>query len=459
MKNTIRQMIVTAALLLLYVQGYSQWQYAGNASVSAAGANFTSTAVDKNGVVYIAYQDQSIGTQQVTVKKFVSGSWVTVGTEMFSYGEADNISLAIDSASGTPYVAYSDAATNYGPTVMKFNGTAWDSVGPNGFSGTQSGYISLAVANGIPYVAYQDYNSASASISVSMFNGSTWTSLDALGFSGFNASLISLVIDHQGHKYVGYRDAGSANSGITVCGFDGSHWNVLGTTGFSVGAVGSVSLAVDKNDNLYAAYSDNGLTPALGASVMKYNKATSTWLPVGMPGFTSTEADYISLKINAAGTPVIAFSDMANSGKASVMQFNSTAWVQVGAADFTSGGAEYISMVIDPSGNPFVGYLDIANNRSASVKKYSFASGIGEVSEDMSLTVYPNPCSGLLNVKTSENGAYKIAIVNVVGEKLKEFRMNGIHGTFDISDLASGIYEVQISDDKQVLRVMKLVKE
>jgi hypothetical protein len=68
MKNRIKQIFTTATLLLLCTYGYSQWQYAGTAAFSDAGVNFTSTAVDKNGTVYIAYQDQSTGTQQVTVK-------------------------------------------------------------------------------------------------------------------------------------------------------------------------------------------------------------------------------------------------------------------------------------------------------------------------------------------------------------------------------------------------------
>jgi hypothetical protein len=37
--------------------------------------------------------------------------------------------------------------------------------------------------------------------------------------------------------------------------------------------------------------------------------------------------------------------------------------------------------------------------------------------------------------------------------------MVGSQQSFDISDLAAGIYEVQISDRNQTLKVMKVVKE
>jgi hypothetical protein len=467
MKNMIKQIIGTASLLLLLsADGFAQWQYAGAAAFSDAGVNFTSTAVDKNGTVYIAYQDQSTGTQQVTVKKFVSGAWTTVGTEKFSYGEADNISLAIDSASGTPYVAYSDAATNYGPTVMKFNGTSWDSVGHNGFSGMQAGYISLAVSNGTPYVAYEDNNSAAASVTVSMFNGSTWTVIDTVGFTGSNASLISLAINHSGHLYVGYKDASISNIGITVSTFNGSHWTVLGTAGFSVGAVGSVSLAVDNNDNLYAAYSDAGLVNSLGATVMKYNTGTSIWTSVGLPGFTTTEADYLSLKIGPTGTPYVAYSDFVNAGKASVMQYNGTAWVQTGAADFSNASAEYNSLVIDPTtGNPYVGYVDDGNSRGASVKKYSFSAGINDIDETTALTVNPNPNNGnfTLKVNTKDAGAMTLAIYDLVGQQVWSSGAIDINGSYfrsiNAGDLAIGTYIIQVKTSSGVqTRKLEIVK-
>jgi hypothetical protein len=381
-----------------------------------------------------------------------------VGAEKLSIGEVDNISLAIDSASGTPYVAYTDDAVTNRPTVMKFNGTAWEVVGTASFSGSMANYISLAVVNGTPYVAYEDNNTSSQSVTVSKFDGTNWVTVEIMGFSGSNASFISLAIGHHGQLYVGYKDAGTTNSGISVSTFNGTNWIPLGPAGFSVGAVTSVSLAVDNNDNLYAAFSDNGLANALSASVMKYNTATSSWVQVGLPGFTTTEADYLSLKVNAAGTPYIAYSDYASGGKASVMQYNGTAWMQMGSADFTSGSAEYVSMSIDQTGSPYVGYVDDGNSRSASVKKYSFAAGINDVNDAAMIAVYPNPTSGTFTVKTSTSGAYIVSIFNVLGEKLRDFSMTGTQQTFNISDLASGIYEVQVRDGKQIQRTMKLVK-
>jgi len=53
------------------------------------------------------------------------------------------------------------------------------------------------------------------------------------------------------------------------------------------------------------------------------------WNNVGTPGFTSSQANYISLAINGS-IPYVAFSDAAYNNKASVMKYDGTNWVYVG---------------------------------------------------------------------------------------------------------------------------------
>ena len=85
-------------------------------------------------------------------------------------------------------------------------------------------------------------------------------------------------------------------------------------------------------------------------------------------------------------------------------------------------------------------------------------TGIADV-EAHSISIYPNPTSGILMVEQNNTGILHIEIISMLGSKLKEFDMTGSKGQSDISDLPAGIYQVQISDDKQILKGLKVVKE
>jgi hypothetical protein len=84
--------------------------------------------------------------------------------------------------------------------------------------------------------------------------------------------------------------------------------------------------------------------------------------------------------------------------------------------------------------------------------------GIFETGKD-DFSLFPNPAIGSFTIINNHIGNLYVNIGNVLGEKLKSYKLTGTKHTFDISDLSAGIYVVQISDGKQTLKVMKLVKE
>ena len=86
------------------------------------------------------------------------------------------------------------------------------------------------------------------------------------------------------------------------------------------------------------------------------------------------------------------------------------------------------------------------------------AAGIDHISGfDFSLS--PNPTNGSFTIENNYSDNLSVNIINLLGERLKSFIMKDSEQTFDISDLNAGIYEVQISDEVQTLKVMKVVKE
>jgi hypothetical protein len=78
---------------------------------------------------------------------------------------------------------------------------------------------------------------------------------------------------------------------------------------------------------------------------------------------------------------------------------------------------------------------------------------------DYSFNLYPNPNSGIFTIEHNYKGNLKVQIVSIIGDEVKTFSLVRPIEQFDINELAAGVYEVFISDDKQLLKVLKIVKQ
>jgi len=142
-------------------------------------------------------------------------------------------------------------------------------------------------------------------------------------------------------------------------------WETTGTAGFSATA-SYQSMAIDVSDTPYVAYQD--IENSGKTTVMKFNG--TAWGLVGTAGFSAGASDFQSMAVDASGTPFVAFRDFGNSSKTTVMKFDGTAWVLVGTAGFSAGEATSQSLVIDASGTPYVAYRDVANSDKTTVMKF-----------------------------------------------------------------------------------------
>lgn len=98
------------------------------------------------------------------------------------------------------------------------------------------------------------------------------------------------------------------------------------------------------------------------------------WENVGTAGFSAGEVNYVKLAFSPSGDPYVAFEDLANGGKNTVMMFNHTNWVNVGNAGFSGNISQWQSLAISPSGEPYVAYEDSAYSNRASVMKFNGAN-------------------------------------------------------------------------------------
>ena len=144
-------------------------------------------------------------------------------------------------------------------------------------------------------------------------------------------------------------------------------WRVVGSVGFSAGTANATLLAFAPDGTPYVAYVD--VYNSYKTTVMKYSG--NTWSVVGSAGFSAGNACFTSLAFAPDGTPYVAYQDLGNSSKATVMKYSAGAWSVVGSAGFSAGTAEYTSLAFAPDGTPHVAYLDYFYGGKVTVMKFS----------------------------------------------------------------------------------------
>ena len=84
--------------------------------------------------------------------------------------------------------------------------------------------------------------------------------------------------------------------------------------------------------------------------------------------------------------------------------------------------------------------------------------GIAEA-EAYHFNLYPNPTKGSFVVEQDYSPTVTLHLINMLGEKIRDWELIGNQGYYTISELPTGIYQLQICDADHILRVMKLVRE
>lgn len=74
-------------------------------------------------------------------------------------------------------------------------------------------------------------------------------------------------------------------------------------------------------------------------------------------------------------------------------------------------------------------------------------------------TLYPNPTNALLNIHLEELVEGNLQIINVTGQVIYQEQFQGLEHQLDISNLNTGIYFVQLLNDKGQFVSQKIVKE
>ncbi len=91
-------------------------------------------------------------------------------------------------------------------------------------------------------------------------------------------------------------------------------------------------------------------------------------------------------------------------------------------------------------------------------------TGIGELAEQVTLSVYPNPNNGqfTLTLQSNEPQSVNITLLNILGEVMEDSGNISIDGIFtkgyDLENLDAGIYFIRVNGDKGFL-IQRIIKE
>lgn len=73
------------------------------------------------------------------------------------------------------------------------------------------------------------------------------------------------------------------------------------------------------------------------------------------------------------------------------------------------------------------------------------------------LDIYPNPTNGIFNIENNYYGSLKLQIYDAAGRNVKEFSLTQPVQQFNISKLSAGMYQVFITNGKQIISMSKIV--
>nr|MBP7584234.1 fibronectin type III domain-containing protein [Spirochaetota bacterium] len=364
------------------------WEPIGEATFPLTSYNDSfSLKLNTSNIPYVAYLEGTMGIEgRVSVMKYNGGTWSLVGSAGFSGEAATSVNLEIAS-DGTPYVVYK-VASDTTPSdrrgrVMKYTGSGasgWEYIGSY-ISTTEAFYCGLALrpSDNVPAVIFSD-STSNYQLNVQSYVPSVWTQFGLLAEAATNPIVNSIAYSTASNLYVSYLDPTSPVPPatpvmkVTVQCYNGSAWSGVGDAKFGSGEIFYAALALGSDNVPYVALM-NDIDPTTGlniiATVMKLNGAA--WERVGSNDSLSG-GQVSSLTLAISGTvPYVAFSDNANSWKASVMSYTgggTTGWEAVGSRGLTADSVGFLSLVIDSGGKPYMAYRDVANSNKLTVVVY-----------------------------------------------------------------------------------------
>jgi len=136
----------------------------------------------------------------------------------------------------------------------------------------------------------------------------------------------------------------------------------------------------------------------------------------------------------------------------------------IGSVGTRQGGsfADLISPFCGPGLSPYVNFVCFSNNAVSYVKDNFVCNLHLAVDESINLidiSIFPNPSTGIFELKTNGKNISEFEITNILGETILKSKINSNKIEIDLSEYVNGIYFVKVVDDKGNSGVKKIIKQ
>lgn len=88
----------------------------------------------------------------------------------------------------------------------------------------------------------------------------------------------------------------------------------------------------------------------------------------------------------------------------------------------------------------------------------SITLGINDASEDLKLSVYPNPTTGYLTLKTDDYANLNYHLYNTQGQLIESKKMDSNSSIIDLEGEPSATYFLNVSKNNQIVKTLKIIK-
>ncbi len=492
MKNS-RSFLIVIIALLTFNPIRSQIQVGedidGEALDDQSG-NAVALASDGSRVAIGSPYNDAAGTDagHVRVYDLIGSAWVQVGNDID--GEAafdesgESVAISSDGSRVAIGAPFNDGTAPLAGHVRVYDliGSTWTQVGDDidgNSQNNQSGHeVSLSSdGNRVAIGSPRSNQGASGAGHVQVYDlvGGTWTQVgeDIEGEEVNDESGSTLSLSSDGNRLAIGAPLSNGNgsySGQTrIFEWDGSSWNQMGAdiNGENAGDLdASVSLSSDGNRLVIGGgFSEvNGINSGV---VRTFEWDGSSWIQMGQSiyGENATDRFGVRVSISSDGNRIAAgaFQNDGNgsdSGHVRVFDWDGANWTQVGVNINGEASVDFSGRAISLS--PDANRIAIGAPRndgngaeSGHVRIYEFmtSSVIGSMENDI-IKVYPNPTNGIINLLGFEDGTIKI--MDSFG-KLILIKEEITEPELDLSELAKGIYFINITENETLIHYGKII--
>ena len=105
-----------------------------------------------------------------------------------------------------------------------------------------------------------------------------------------------------------------------------------------------------------------------------------------------------------------------------------------------------------PVGNYTVEVTDANNCRVTETVTIGISSGLQDIENNLKISVFPNPTSGMVQVNTIDESIQKlrITVINALGRPILEKTQTGSNGILDLTSLPGGVYTILINTNTSI---------